>query len=160
MSTTSRIPAACDALIALVTASIGSSTNVVDGPPLAWDNIQLPTGAVGEDRFLFVGARPDDENPIEGDQDFNAAGAVSRDETFTVWCTAFVWGGDQVMKTRRDDAFGIVAAVEQAIRTDPSLAGAVLYSRMSGVQSAIGRQTEDGTDMTVVFAVACRSYLT
>jgi hypothetical protein len=160
MSTTSRIPAAVDALITALNTAIGVTTNVVDGPPLAWDNIQLPAGAVVEERFLFVGARPDDENPIEGDQDFNAAGAVSRDETFTIWCTAFVWGGDQVMKTRRDDAFGIVAAVEQAIRTDPSLAGAVLYSRMSGVQSAIGRQTEDGTDMTVVFAVACRAYLT
>jgi hypothetical protein len=160
VSTTSRIPAAVDALVVACAASIGATTNVVDGPPLAWDAIALPVGAVSEDRFLFVGARPDDEVPIEGDQDFNAAGAVSRDETFTIYCTAYVFGGDQAMKTRRDDAFSIVAAVEQAIRTDPSLAGAVLYSRMSGVQSAIPRQTEDGTDMTVVFAVACRSYLT
>jgi hypothetical protein len=157
---TSRIPAATDALVVALTASIGAATNVVDGPPLSWDNIQLPMGAVSEDRFLFVGARPGEDAGADSDQDFNAAGAVSMDEKFTIWCTAFVWGGDLVMKTRRDDAFGIVAAADQAIRADPSLAGAVLYSRMAGVSSVAPRQSEDGSDCTVVFAVTCRAYLT
>lgn len=159
MATTSRIPAAIDALVSLLTAAIGTTTNVVDGPPLAWDAISSAAFAVAEDRWLFIGATPDGDDGAEGAQDFNAAGAVSRDETFLIHCTAYVFGGDQVVKTRRDDAFGIVAAVEQAIRVDPSLGQTVLYSRVAAVTNYRPAQTEDGSDATVIFAVACRAYL-
>lgn len=159
MSTTSRIPAAIDALVSTLTTSIGTTTNVVDGPPLSWDAIELPTDSITETRYLFVGADPNDDISAEGTQDFNAAGAVSRDEHFDVRCTAYTWGGDQVMKTRRDDAFGIVASVEQTIRSDPSLGAAVLYSRVSDISPLAQRQTEDGTDATLTFTVSCRAYL-
>jgi len=159
MSTTSRIPAAIDALVSKLTTAIGTTTNVVDGPPLSWDTVALAQDAVTESRFLFIGADPADDVSAQGVQDFNAAGAVSRDEQFEITCTAFVWGGDQVMKTRRDEAFAIVASVEQTIRSDPSLGAAVLYSRVSAINSLDQRQTEDGTDATVTFTVACRAYL-
>jgi hypothetical protein len=159
MATTSRIPAATDALLATLSAAIGTTTNVVDGPPNNWDNVELAADSVSESRFLFVGATPDSDTSFDGDQDFNAAGAVSRDEHFTIYLTALAWGGDQVMKTRRDDAFGIVASVETAIRADPSLTGAVLYSRTAGIESASQQQNEHGSQCLVIFTVACRAYL-
>lgn len=159
MHTTSRIPAATDALLAALTTAVGATTNVIDGPPLSWDNVTAAADAVTENRWLFVGATLDTDTSADGTQDFNAAGAVSRDELFTIYCTALVWDGDQTMKTRRDDAFGLVAACEQTIRTDPTLNAAVLYSRMAGVTSAAQRQTDRGTDCTVTFTVACRAYL-
>jgi hypothetical protein len=158
MATTSRIPAATDALVTTLTTAIGTVTNVVDGPPLAWDFLST-SDSVSENRYLFIGATPDSDTSFEADQDFNAAGAVSRDEHFTVYCTAYVWAGDNTMKTRRDDAFGIVASVETAIRADPSLGNAVLYSRMSGITSASQSQSEQGSEVTVTFTVACRAYL-
>jgi hypothetical protein len=156
--TTSRIPAATDALIAAVTPALGT-TNVVDGPPITWDGITLASNAVSETRFLFVGARPDEDVAVDGTQDFNAAGAVSHDERFNIYCTAYVWSGEIKAKPLRDDTFAIAAAVDQAIRADPTLADAVLYSRFAGVLSYAPRQTEGGADATVVFAVACRAYL-
>lgn len=157
--TTSRIPAATDALVAVLTSAIGTTTNVVDGPPLNWEGVTIAQGSVSESSFLFIGSIPDSDVSAEGTQDFNAAGAVSRDEQFTVYCTAFVWAGDLVVKTVRDAAFAIVAQVEQAIRADPTLNAAVLYSRMSGVTAVAQRQGEDGTDCTVTFTVAARAYL-
>ena len=156
---TSRIPAATDALVGLLTSAVGSSTNVVDGPPLTWNGVELAQGSVSESSYLFVGATPDSDTSASGTQDFNAAGAVSRDELFDIDCTAFVWAGDQVMKAIRDAAFALVAQVEQAIRSDPSLGAAVLYSRMSGVTSMAQRQSEQGADVTVTFTVAARAYL-
>lgn len=159
MAATSRIPAAIDALVALLAAAVGATTNVLDGPPLAWDAISTAAGSVSEDRWLFVGASPDGDDAAEGSQEFNAAGAVSRDEQLLIRCAVYVSGGDQVAKTRRDDAFALVAAVEAAVRADPSLSGAVLYARVAGVDSYRPRQTEDGSDCLVTFAVAARAYL-
>jgi hypothetical protein len=159
MDTTSRIPATIDALLAVVGPAAGEDVNVVDGPPLSWDATELAQDAVSETSYLFVGAIPDSDVAADGTQDFNAAGAVSRDERFTINCTAFVWSGDQTIKTVRDAAFGLVAVVEQAIRDDPSLGGAVLYSRMSGVIGAAQTQDEQGCNCTVMFTVDARAYL-
>lgn len=158
-ASTSRIPAAIDALVTALSAAIGSTTNVVDGPPLAWDAVGAPGDAVSDSSWLFVGASPDGDEGAAGDQDFNAAGAVSRDETFVIFCTAYTFGGDLIVKTRRDDAFALVGQVEQVCRSDPSLGGAVLYSRMSGVTSYRPTQGEYGSDCTVVCTIAARAYL-
>ncbi len=159
MSTTSRIPAATDALVTAAAAAVGATTTVVDGPPLSWGPLQVAQPAVSETSYLFIGAHPDDDTSITGEQDFNAAGAVSRDEQVTIFCTIYVFSGDQVMKVTRDAGFAVLGQVEQFIRSDPSLGGAVLYSRMGAVQSVDQRQTEDGTDVTVVFTIAARAYL-
>lgn len=158
MSTTSRLPATIDALVAAVTPVIGATVNVVDGPPLSWQTLALAQGAVTQSGYLFIGAQPNDDGG-DAAQDFNAAGAVSRDEQITVWCGAYANSGDQVMKTARDAAFGIVAAVEQAIRTDPTLGNAVLYSRVDNSGKYHPRQTKSGCDVFVVFSVAARAYL-
>lgn len=159
MATTSRIPAAIDALVVTLTAAVGATTNVVDGPPLSWDAVEAPGDAVSETSWLFVGASPDGDEGATSTQEFNAAGAVSRDEMIEIHCTAYVWGGDQVIKTRRDDAAALVAQVEQAIRADSSLGAAVLYSKKSG-DSYRPSQNENGSDCTWMFTVTCRAYLT
>lgn len=159
MHATSRIPAAIDALVAVLGSAIGTTVNVVDGPPLDWQDIQLATDAVSEHSYLFIGADPDTATSADGTQDFNAAGAVSRDEVFTIYNTALVWAGDLNIKQRRDDAFALVAAVEEAIRADPSLGDAVLYSRMSGVTAATQSLNDRGSTCVVTFTVAARAYL-
>lgn len=156
---TSRIPAATDALVSILAAAIGSTVNVVDGPPLSWEDLSLAQDAVTQEAFLFIGAVPDVDTAMGGTQDFNDAGAVSRDERFTIHCTAYTLTGAQVVKTVRDSTFSLVASVEQAIRNDPSLSEAVLYSRLAGITAVAQRQTEQGADCTVTFTVACRAYL-
>jgi hypothetical protein len=154
-----QIPAAIDALLAKMQTAIGATTNVVDGPPLSWGPIQLPANEVSETRYLFIGARPDDDDSADGENEYNAAGAVSLDERFVIWCTAFVWSGAS-LKPNRDDCAGIVTSVRQAIAADPTLAGAVLYSRVSAITSLAQHQDEQGTDAVIVFPVSCRAYLT
>jgi hypothetical protein len=158
VSATSRIPAALDALRAAAVAALPTVT-VVDGPPLDWDTVQVAVNAVSDRQFLFVGALVGVDVAVVGEQEFNAAGAVSRDERFTINCTAWCNAGESDVKARRDEAFAVVAAVEQFIRTDPSLGGAVLYARVAEVGRVGLRQTEQGADATVEFTVACRAYL-
>jgi hypothetical protein len=155
-----QIPAAIDALVAKLTTAIGTGTNIVDGPPLSWGPLELPDAEVSENRYLFIGARPDDDNSGDGENEFNAAGAVSLDERFVIWCTAFVWSGNGGLKANRDDCAGIVTSVRQAIAADPALNGAVLYSRVAAVTGLAQRQDDQGSDALIVFPVACRAYLT
>lgn len=160
MPATSGIPAALDALVIALRAAL-TGVVVVDGPPIDWEPLQLPAGmaAVGNElRYLFIGASPSGAG-VEGEQDFNAAGAVSRDETFRVSCTAYAVGGAGA-KARRDEAFAIVAAAETSLKTDPSLAGAVLYSLVSAV-SAVDQRSRNGewSDCSITFTITCRGYL-
>jgi hypothetical protein len=157
--TTSRIPAALDALKAACDAAVGATVTVVLGPPLSWDHVQVAGSAVSESQFLFVGASPGSDASATGQQDFNAAGAVSRDERFDINLTAYCWSGDADVKARRDEAFTLLAAVENALRSDPSLAGAVLYARVATVSDVAMRQVATGSDCLVEFQVSCRAYL-
>ena len=157
--TTSRIGVATDALVTLSRAAL-AGVDVVDGPPLSWSAITLATPQIGDGfRFLFIGAAPGSDTFVEGVQDFNAAGAVSRDERFDVICTALGWSGDSVAKTARDRSLGLMAAVETLIKADPSLGGAVLYSRVSTVDRGDVQQNDKGVSVPIVFRVACRAYL-
>jgi len=159
MATTSRIGVAQDALVALAAAQL-PGVDVVDGPPLNWDQITLAVPQIGDgSRYLFVGAQPQSVTWVQGQQDFNAAGAVSRDENFEVFCTALGYSGDGVAKTARDLALAVLAGMEQAIRADPSLGGAVLYSRVSTVDRGDVTLASSGVNVPIVFRVACRAYL-
>lgn len=160
MSATSRIPAALDGLRAAAIAALGATVSVVDGPPLDWAPLKMPGDAVSERQALFIGATPGGDSSAESAEDFNAAGNVSRDERAVLHCTAWSGAGDQDVKARRDEAFAIVAAVEQAIRADGTLGAAVLYAGPITVRRASSRQTNGGPDCVVEFDVPVRSYLT
>jgi hypothetical protein len=159
MATTSRAGVAQDALVALATAQL-PGVDVVDGPPLTWDQIKLATDQLGDGtRYLFIGAQPQSATWLQGQQDFNAAGAVSRDEHFEIICTALGYSGDGVAKTARDAALAVMAGLEQVIRADPSLGGVVLYSRVSTVDRGDITLNTSGVNVPIIFRVACRAYL-
>jgi hypothetical protein len=159
---TSRMVPAIESLVAILAARPAlSKVDVVDGPPLDWDELKLPVPQLGDGkRFLFIGASPgDDDTAAEGAQDFNAAGAVSRDETFAIICSALGIDGGGDMKVARGYASALVAEVEQTIRSDVTIGDTVLYSRLSTVDRLDQEQNSRGASVTFVFRIAARAYL-
>ena len=81
------------------------------------------------------------------------ASSKSRAERVTLRCVAESSIGQTDMKARRDDAFAIVAAVEGAIKGDPTLGGAVNYSNFGQHIEVRQPQTPQGAVCTVFFGV-------
>jgi hypothetical protein len=154
MATTSRVPAAIDALLAVLEAAPElDGVAIVDGPPTT-DLTKLDQ--------LFVGWQPENMVGVQLTQDFAGASTRIRDESFEIGCYVESRSGDTDMKARRDRVFGLVAVVEQVLRgteANPdaaSLGGAVLWSHLTAgdlrqVQSA------DGALAGVDFTVTCRA---
>ncbi|MGW9437935.1 hypothetical protein [Streptomyces sp. NPDC055607] len=154
MATTSRVPAAVDALLAILGAAPGlDGVLVLDGPP--WTNL------TGTER-IYVGWQPSEAPAVSLTQDFSAAGARTRDEEFTIHCYAEAWSGSTDMQPRRARAFELVAVVEQALRaTDtapeaPTLNGTVLWAHITSGDLAQD-QTTEGARAGIPFAVSCRA---
>lgn len=151
---TSRVPAAIDALVSILRASAALSGVVVhDGHP----------GSDLEDADLVVvGWDPESGSAVEMRQDFNAAGARTRDEDFDILCWLQSWTGDTDMSTRRLRAFALLGAVEDALRatgaapTAPTLTGTVLWAHLTAAQVQQGR-SPDGVIVGVSFRVTCRA---
>jgi hypothetical protein len=151
---TSTVPAAVDALLSILNAAPElSGVQVIDGPP-----VEDMSGA----DLVAVGWQPDSEEAVQLEQDFNAAGARTRDEDFSILCWAESWTGDRSMSARRSRVFDLLAGVEQAIRASdanpeaPTLNGTVLWAHLT---SGTLRQasTDQGVRAGVAFAVTCRS---
>jgi hypothetical protein len=151
---TSTVPAAVDALLAILRAAPAlSGVTVLDGPPVE---------DMSAADLVAVGWQPDSEEAVQLDQDFNAAGARTRDEDFSILCWAESWTGDRSMSARRTRAFELIAVVEQAIRASdanpeaPTLSGTVLWAHLT---SGTLRQTstDQGVRAGVGFAVTCRA---
>jgi hypothetical protein len=152
---TSTVPAAVDALYAILLASPAlSGVTVLDGP-LGKNDMSNPD-------LLVIGWQPDSEDAVHLEQDFNAAGARTRDEDFSILCWAESWTGDRNMSARRSRVFDLFAIVEQAIRASdaspeaPTLNGTVLWAHLT---SGTLRQSssEQGTRAGLAFTVTCRS---
>jgi hypothetical protein len=163
MATRTRIGAAIDALLGILrgTPSL-AQVDIVDGPPLDWGSIRLPSTQPQKGdgtSFLFVGASPDATLAAESTLDWNAAGAVSRDERLQIVCTAVGWSGALDTKAARDLVLTRMGDVEDAIHADPTIAGSVLYSEVSSVDHLDYVQTDRGLAAVAVFRVACRAYL-
>lgn len=151
---TSAIPAAVDALLAILAAEDGlSGVRVLDGPPV---------GDMSEQDYVAIGWQPDSEEAVQMEQDFNAAGARTRDENFTILCWLDTWTGDADVRARRVRAFALLAVIEEAIRasgaspTAPTLNGTVLWAHLTG---ALLRQasTDQGVRAGIAFTVTCRA---
>lgn len=145
----SKVPAAIDGLLALVTALQATTlagVDIFDGPKLT----DSQTG-----KRLFVGY--DIEGiAAHGAQDWASipAASKSRGENMTIRCVAESMSGQTDMKGRRDEAFAIVAAVEGAIKGDPTLGGAVTYANCLAEVEVRQPQTPQGAVCTVFFGVA------
>ncbi|MFM9593338.1 hypothetical protein ACKI1O_28620 [Streptomyces scabiei] len=151
---TSRVPAAVTELLAILRAAPAlSGVRVVDGPE--------PTN-LSDRQFVFVGWQPGADAAVQLVQDFNSAGARTRDENFIIACYAESRGGDKEMALRRARVFELVAAVEDALRatnaapTAPTLNGAVLWSHLTtgNLQQV---QSNDGAIAGLAFTIACRA---
>ncbi|NUS74941.1 MAG: hypothetical protein HOV70_01910 [Streptomyces sp.] len=151
--TTSRVPAAVDALLAILRATPAlEDIRIVDGPD-----------AVNQtDRHrIHIGWQPGSEAAVTLQQQFNAAGARTRDEAFTIACYAETRGGDKDMALRRARVFEIVAAVETALRatneapTAPTLNGTVLWAHITA--GDLFQVQSEGAIAGLHFTVTCQA---
>lgn len=153
MSNASAIPAAIDALLAVARTAIDSH-HVIDGP-----------GATPVDgtSYLYIGVTDGDDGETTAAQSTQAwawLGHTQRDEELDIFCDARAWTGDQAnMKGPRDAVFATLKAFTDAIESDPSLDGSVIYA--TGVTSTALRQWQDskGVAAALAFTVSCRARL-
>lgn len=154
---TSRAPAAVAALLTILNAAAAlAEVRIVDGPPAV---------NLTERDVIYVGWQPSAENnAVALSQDFNAAGARTRDENFVVSGYIESRGGDKDMSVRRVRVFEILAAVEDALRatdaapTAPTLNGTVLWSHLTA-GDLFQEQSNDGALAGLNFSVSCRARL-
>jgi hypothetical protein len=159
---TSALPAAIDALVSILGASsalqaLGVASDravkVIDGPPT--DDIAL-------DDFLAIGWSGGEDQGAESVQDFNSAGARTRDEDLAIAGVVDVWSGDDTFSAVRARAFQILGVVETELRATnsspeaPTLGGAVLWAHLTRTQL---RQyfTDQGARVALGFTVSCHA---
>jgi hypothetical protein len=152
MAAVSQQPAVLDALVAILTTAL-PDVRVLDGPGISDDSTSL---------WLFVGDDDPDSTDaptaVDGSQSWAGLGRRSRDEEFTVWCTAVAWSGDDPLKPVRDAAYGIVVQMEASITGDPTLGGIALWCGLGTVRL---RQnvTDRGAEAHVTVGVDVRTRL-
>lgn len=151
---TSRVPAAIEALLAIWRAAPGlAGVEILDGPPTVDQSAA---------DYLSVGWSPSSELAVEFTQEFNAAGARTRDEEFSILCFLDTWTGDTDVAMRRTRAFDLLAVCEETIRasssnpTAPNLNGAVLWAEIAS-GSLMQANTDQGVRAAIPFIVACRA---
>ncbi|MEV5444044.1 hypothetical protein AB0N23_16125 [Streptomyces sp. NPDC052644] len=151
---TSAVPAAIDALLAVLRAAPAlADVEVIDGPP---------TGDMSAADIVAVGWQPDGDEAATMAQDFAYAGARRRDEEFVISCWLESWTGDSDARARRARAFALLAVVEDALRASdtapeaPTLGGAVLWAHLT---AGTLRQvyTDQGVKAGLSFSVSCRA---
>lgn len=157
MTTTSRVPAVLDYLVAAFagSATLGAHPTapvaVYDGPVLTEAPSQLT---------LWVGMDDPDsaEAPVAADSEsqWAALGNLAQDETISVHCVAEAWSGDTDVRAVRLAAFGIVAAAESLLRADATLGGTLPsgWCRVTGRQLR-ANNVEAGAVARVSFRVDC-----
>ncbi|MEH0423122.1 hypothetical protein [Streptomyces sp. B21-083] len=150
---TSRVPAAVAALLVILRAAPAlAGVRIIDGPE--------PTNLTVKD-MIFVGWSPGAEAAVGLTQNFNAAGARTRDEDFQISCYAESRSGDKDMSLRRTRVFELVAVVEEALRatdaapTAPTLNGTVLWAHLTA--GNLQQAQSEGTVAGLAFTVSCRA---
>jgi len=126
---------------------------VLDGPP---------TDDVATEDILAVGWSTNEDTAAELTQDFNAAGARTRNEDFAIACVVDAWSGDDGFATVRARVFDIFGVVETELRATggrpeaPNLNGAVLWAHIT---RGVLRQyfTDQGARVALAFTVTCHA---
>lgn len=150
---TSRVPAAVDALLTILRATQAlSEVRIVDGP----ESTNLT-----DLKRIHVGWHPGAESAVSLQQEFNSAGARTRDEAFAISCYAEARSGDTDMKARRDEVFALVGEVETALRatnaapTLPTLNGTVLWAHLTA--GDLTQMQAEGSLAGLAFTVTCQA---
>lgn len=118
---TSSIPAAIDGLLTLLRANVDSSTQVVDG---------FPRFTVTDTDLIAVGGKP--APTAEGTQTAAVLGGRKRDENYVLHVTCSSSRGGEDQKAVRDRAFALLAVLENVVRNDITLGGAVRTAQVEG----------------------------
>lgn len=149
---TSRVPAAVAALLDILRAAPSlAEVHIEDGP--------TAVNLTDRDR-IYVGWQPNADSAVAAQQDFNAAGARTRDESFTIACYAESRSGDTDMESRRERVYEIVAVVEQALRATnaapaaPTLNDTVMWAHVTS-GDLYQQQSANGAIAGVDFQVSC-----
>ena len=155
---TSQIPALIDYLVNLFTsaATLGQATppvTVFDGPQ---------TTAAAYPLVLWVGLDDPDTDQVApsaaaSEQEWAALGRLGRNEITTIHCVAEAWTGADDIKGMRTAVFGIVAAAETLVRSDP-FTGVALFPD-PGVTGLELRQNNptSGSQARVSFQIVFKS---
>ncbi|WP_392967170.1 hypothetical protein [Streptomyces sp. LN245] len=150
---TSAVPAAIAQLVALLRTPAIDRADVIDGPP---------TDDVNQQDFIAVGWTPDGDQAAELQQQFNSAGARTRDEDFVITGWIDVWSGDTDFAVVRARVFELLGVIEQRLRaTDaapeaPTLNGTVLWAHLIG-GSLHQSHTDQGVRAALGFTVSCHA---
>lgn len=150
---TSRVPAAVDALLAILRAAPAlADVHIADGPSAV---------NLTDRHRIYVGWQPAGEAAVALTQDFASAGARTRDEAFGIACYAESRGGDKDMAARRSRVFELVAAVETALRatdaapTAPTLNGSVQWAHITA--GNLTQLQDQGALAGLDFTITCRA---
>jgi hypothetical protein len=150
---TSRVPAAIDALVAILRDRPAlADVAVVDGIS--------PVNATTK-RRIHIGWSPGAESSVALQQSFASAGARTRDETFEISGYAEARTGDKDLKIARDHVFALVGEIEQALRASdaepeaPTLRGTVLWAHLT--TGDLLQSMADGSVAGVEFTVTCQA---
>lgn len=161
MTVTSRVPALIDYLVALFTNAVtlgqaAPPVTVYDGPPTTAFDAALAL-YVGVDDALSAGTVPTGATSDQSRQGL----AQKREELITVPCAAVVWFGTDDMKTVRTAAFGILAAVEDLVRTDATQFGGNAGLADPGVSGIVLAQnnTQQGAVAQAAFSITFKAFI-
>lgn len=147
----SAIPGAYAGLLAALRANL-TGVEVIDGPGATdqTDNRYIMVGVADPDADGFVEA-------ITGSQRWAQLGGKFRDETFSIRCAAVAWNGDGNQSQAISDVFSLFDAAGNALVSDPTLGGSILYA--PGLTEFTVRfiQDKNGVAAELPFAVECRT---
>lgn len=153
---TSAVPAALDALLAILRAATRlTDVQIIDGPAVG----DLATGDV-----MWVGWQPGGDLAADITQTFASAGARRRDEEFDIAGYLESAVGDADVSAARTRAFAMLAALEDALRSTDAepdaatLRGTVLWAHLTAGVVAQGR-TGDGVRVGIAWRVSCHARL-
>lgn len=147
----SAIPGAYAAILSILRANL-PGVEVVDGPGATdqTDNRYIMVGVSDSESDGFVEA-------ISGSQKWAQLGGKFRDETFAIHCSAVGWNGDGNQSQAISDAFSLFDAVGNALTSDPTLGGAILYSPGLTAFTVRFIQDANGVAVHLPFDIECRT---
>ena len=138
----------CDALLAAFKASAGlTGVSVYDGLQITQE-FASDGVAVGHDGTVD----DDDVNVGSVTAVYFTLGAKARMEDGTVNCWLWSLDGGTDTTARRSRAFALFAAVEAAVKADPTLGGACLIASVASADISL-RQTTQGVAVLMPFTV-------
>lgn len=150
---TSAVPAAITQLLAIVRNPTIDNVDVIDGPP---------TNDVSTQDYIAIGWTPETDQAAELQQQFNAAGARTRDEDFAIAGWIDVWSGDTDFTAVRDRVFELLGVIEQRLRATgpnpmaPTLNGVVMWAHLTA-GSLHQSHTDQGVRAALGFTVTCHA---